>query len=61
VSEVNAGERRARATFSIGFGKFLQEQEAEGCHYLQDTLDFVNTLQVQGDPDSMLKNFNCAT
>ncbi|CAM6030887.1 unnamed protein product [Sphagnum balticum] len=44
VSEVKAGERRALAMFSIGFGKFLQGQEAEGCHYLQDTLDFVNTL-----------------
>ncbi len=44
VSEVKAGERRALAMFSIGFGKFLQGQEAEGCHYLQDTLDFVITL-----------------
>jgi tetratricopeptide (TPR) repeat protein len=44
VSEVNAGERRALAMFSIGSGKFLQGQEAEGCHYLQDTLDFVITL-----------------
>jgi len=44
VSEVKAGERRALAMFSIGSGKFLQGQEAEGCHYLQDTLDFVITL-----------------
>jgi predicted ATPase len=30
MSEVKASERRAQAMFSIGFGKFLQGQEAEG-------------------------------